>query len=115
MKQLQFSFDERPKVKFRRAPHNGSPTSREAAQAIEPHAPSLRARVFEYLCSRGSQGATDDEMQVALSLAAHTQAPRRVELKEAGCVRNSGHKRPTRTGRNAIVWIAIVQPTGERS
>ena len=42
-----------------RTPHNDSATSRDAAEAIRPVASSMVRRVFEFLVSRGSVGATD--------------------------------------------------------
>ena len=81
-----------------------SDESREAAELIEPDAESLRGKVLAYI--RKSGGATDDEMQVALMMNPSTQRPRRVELWKADLVRPSGQKRPTRSGRWAMVWIA---------
>lgn len=89
----------------------GSETSREAAEAIAPDTPTLRRAVLEYLRSRGPTGATDDEMQTALGMHAHTQCPRRIELVSAGLVVKSGEKRPTRSGRAATVWTAVTKPT----
>jgi hypothetical protein len=33
-----------------------------------------------------------------------TQRPRRVELVEGGWVEDSGERRPTRSGMDAVVW-----------
>jgi hypothetical protein len=74
-----------------------SVTSREAADAIKPDA---------YLRGRGEDGATDEEMQDALGMGGSTQRPRRRELELAETVRNSGRTRRTKSGRNAVVWIA---------
>lgn len=77
-----------------------SDTSKAAAVAIEPKAGSLRAKVLEHLrgCERG---ATDKEMQAALDMGGSTQRPRRIELVEAGLVRDSGVRRDRST-----VWVA---------
>lgn len=81
-----------------------SPTSVEAAVKVEPRAGTLRRRVLDFL--RSVDGATDDEMQVALDMNPSTQRPRRVELVAAGWVRDSGTKRRTRGDCDAVVWTA---------
>lgn len=85
-------------------PH--SDTSRAAAEAIAPRAATLRRLVLEWLQSQGEQGGTDEEGRLALGLTVSTCVPRRVELMKAGLVRDSGRTRPTRSGRQATVWIA---------
>jgi hypothetical protein len=98
MTQAAFTFD---------APHQTcSATSRAAAEAIAPAAGTLRATVLAYLVRCEESGATDEEMQTAIGMAQNTQRPRRGELVRAGFVRDSGKTRPTRSGRNASVWIA---------
>jgi hypothetical protein len=83
-----------------------SEESREAAELIEPDAESLRGIVLAYIRKCGEPGATDDEMQVALRMNPSTQRPRRIELWKADLVRATGRKRPTRSGRPAMVWEA---------
>jgi len=80
-----------------------SDTSVAAAGAIEPTAATLRMAVLGVIAATG--GATDEEIQAALGLAGNTQRPRRVELCEAGRVVDSGVRRPTKSGRQAAVWI----------
>lgn len=85
-----------------------SPTSREAAERIEPAADTLRARVLEHLRACGSRGATDQEIQWALGMDPSTERPRRVELVNAGLVTaTDGDTRPTFSGRQAQVWRAV--------
>lgn len=83
-----------------------SETSRLAAEAIKPNAGTLRAMVYDYIKSRGESGATDAEMQDALDMRPQTQTPRRIELLQAGLIKNSGAHRPTPRGRKASVWVA---------
>lgn len=84
-----------------------SETSKAAAVQIAPVAGRLRQRVYEWLLSRGEIGATDEEIQEALAMGGSTARPRRVELLEQHRIRDSGQKRPTRSGRAAVVWVAI--------
>ena len=95
----------RPKVSAPCQVH--SQTSREAADAIVPQSATLRRAVLEFLRSRGFDGATDEQMQDGIPMPASTQRPRRVELVEANLVRDSGTTRKTKSGRNAVVWVAL--------
>ena len=83
-----------------------SPTSVAAAHAIESRAGSIRGRVYQWLMDEGQNGATDLEMQETLDIQADTQRPRRRELQERGLVIDSGKTRKTRSGREAVVWLA---------
>lgn len=86
--------------------HNGTPTSVAAAEQIEPTAGTLRAQVLTYLRERGHAGATDEEMQIALSMNPSTQRPRRIELEKLGLVLRTAQTRKTTSGRDAVVFIA---------
>lgn len=94
-------------AKSRRArkPRSGSDTSRSAARAVASSALALRRRVFDFIESRGSLGATDHEIQTALGIAGDTERPRRDELQKAGLVRDSGQRRTAPSGRSVIVWV----------
>ena len=95
------------------APHNGSPTSVEAANSWAPeNLNRLRKATWDYLVERGEYGATDQEMQAYLDLPNQSQTPRRWELVRAGLVMNSGRRRKTLSGRSAIVWV--ITPTEEK-
>lgn len=83
-----------------------SPTSREAAVAIEPRSETLRRAVLEFIRSRGETGATDEECQEGLAMNPSTQRPRRIELQQAGLVHDSGRTRLTKSGRKAVVWVS---------
>ena len=90
------------------APHvAGSKTSKAAASEISPYLGRLQACVFDYIASRGPLGATDQEVQEALSIDSSTQRPRRYELANKGLIRQAGIKRKTKSGRKAQVWIAV--------
>ncbi len=85
----------------------GSDTSRAAAESmVENRLNELQRHVLAFLRSRGARGASDEEMQEALGMAASTQRPRRVELMRKGLVVASGTTSMTRSGRQAEVWLA---------
>jgi hypothetical protein len=75
-------------------------SSGEAESASQ--ASTMRASVFRLLHEYGPH--TDQEIQLALGMGGSTERPRRIELVEALLVRDSGQRRPTRSGRMAVVW-----------
>jgi len=87
-------------------------TSIEAKQAVEPSAETLRVRVWSFIRDCGPMGATDEEIQLALRLGPQTQSPRRRELVQKGVVADSGDRRKTTRGRNAIVWVISTDNQG---
>jgi transcription initiation factor IIE alpha subunit len=91
-------------------PHSG--TSRLAALRIEPAARTLRAAVYSVIIKAGVSGATDEEICEALRMAGNTERPRRVELMDGGFVKDSSRRRHTRSGRQAVVWIAVRKVSG---
>ena len=84
----------------------GSETSKSAAASVETASGTQRMRVMAYILAMGGEGATDHEMQAALSMNPSTQRPRRIELVEAGNVKDSGRSRPSPSGRQSIVWVS---------
>lgn len=90
---------------MRDAPHNGTETSKDAAADIKRHLPTLEQRVLVYVA--GVDNATNDEIEVALSMNGSTVRPRIVELRERGLVEDSGVRRKTRTGRKAVAWRLV--------
>jgi len=83
----------------------GSETSEAAAEAKRPTAASDEGLVLDFITSRGSTGATDDELEVALGMLHQNASARRCSLVGKGLVRNSGARRPTRSGKRATVWM----------
>lgn len=79
-------------------------TSREAAEAVEPRTGTQRRRVYDLIRETG--GCTDIDCQRVLGLDGNTERPRRVELVEAGLVRDSGERRRV-NGRRMIIWRAV--------
>lgn len=93
-------------------PYNGeppaqahSPTSVAAAEQIKRSIGPLHQRILGYLKTY-PDGATDEEMQLNLEMAANTQRPRRRELELMGRVVNTGRTRRVRSGREAVIWEA---------
>jgi hypothetical protein len=97
----------RPVDLFSLPPSNGTRTSNAAADSIAPSAATLRSRLYQWLLDRGEEGATDEEMQLGIPMAPSTQRPRRGELSRDGLVLDRGDTRPTNSGRQATVWVAV--------
>jgi len=81
-------------------------TSKEAAKLIEPKAACLRQRLLSEIQCRGTFGATCDELEQAFGISHQTASARCRELNMTGKIYDSEQRRPTRTGRKAIVWNA---------
>jgi hypothetical protein len=83
-----------------------SPTSFDAAKAIEPKAGTLRKKLLAKLREFPIYGLTDQQMQCMTNMDPSTQRPRRIELLNAKLIEDSGTTRATASGRQAVVWRA---------
>ncbi len=87
-------------------------TSAAAAISVENAKETQRAEVFAAIRAAGNEGATDDELQERLHLDGSSERPRRWELWKLHRItmrrdaRGEVVKRPTRTHRRAVVWVA---------
>lgn len=91
---------------FPEPPHNGTDTSRAAAESVRPYLNSVRGKVYNRIVESGEEGATCDELQEALGLLPQTCSARCNDLKKAKLIVDSGKRRPTKTGRSAMVYVA---------
>lgn len=66
---------------------------------------ALEKIVFQAIYQAGHQGMTDDELEVVTGLSHQCESARRNALTSKRKVRDSGLRRPTRTGSPAIVWV----------
>lgn len=79
--------------------------SREARRANAARAPAQRQAILDYIRLQGLDGATTDEVEVALGLSHQTASARMRDLKVSEDIESLGEVRKTRTGCRAIVWI----------
>ena len=79
-------------------------TSKVAAARIRPASGTQRAKVLAKLTAAFPNGMTDEELQDSLAMNPSSQRPRRVELVEQSWIEDSGDRRKTRSGTDAIVW-----------
>lgn len=89
-----------------------SATSVAAAEAVKPAAGRLRAEVLAAIRRAGRAGLTDAEGQAATGIGGDTWRPRRRELQDAGLIRDSGKRRTTGHGREAVVWVVTDKGNG---
>ena len=73
--------------------YKGGPTSREAAEAIAPVAPTWRGRVLKFLCDNASQSWLPDETAKELGVSPFLIRPRFTELQAAGLIARTGERR----------------------
>lgn len=98
-------FDDEPGKHQR--PGDAAETQIGSAYAATTLTGTWRRRVFREIAlavAAGDDGLTDEQIQDLLALNPSTERPRRVELVERGVVEDSERRRPTRSGRSAVVW-----------
>lgn len=87
--------------------HGGNLNSVEAHESVKSVKRKLRALVIGYVKMQGLRGATSDEVEVALGMTHQSISARMTEAKADGQIVGNGLRRPTRSGRNAAVYIAV--------
>jgi predicted ArsR family transcriptional regulator len=85
-------------------PHNGTDTSRDAAESMRPHVSHIEERLMKFITYYGS--ATCDEVEVNMTITHQTASARLKGLADKGLIKDSGARRPTRRGRAARVYVA---------
>lgn len=86
----------------------GQATQQAAAWMIRSHAASARARVLSYIESKRATGATIEELSICLGMKESTVCGRISELRDRyELIVDSGQRRRTSSGAEAIVWIAV--------
>lgn len=80
-------------------------TSRRAAVVAMMREGSLRKTMFHLFQIRGERGYTDDELEIELGKSHQSVSACRNGLVADGLVRDSGARRVTRYGNEAIVWV----------
>ena len=89
----------------------GSDTSEAAARSMVEDAGQLREFVFSNISKSRGAGMTCDEVEQETSMRHQTASARIRELAQKGRIVDSTRRRPTRSGRMAIVWIEAQDST----
>jgi hypothetical protein len=87
---------------LRRNPHE---TEVAAAAMQVGRVGTKRRQVYDLIKACGCYGATDDEVMVRIAFSHSNATARRGELVKGGYIVDSGQRRKTRTGSDAIVWV----------
>lgn len=86
--------------------HRKTKTSKAAAEAVKPRAPTLRDEVLALLTKLDMHGATADECAKLMHRSVLSVRPRVAELNRLGKIYDSGNTRANDSGVKAIVWRA---------
>ena len=85
----------------------------ETAQAMQgqvlPKSGSIKREVYDRIRSAGARGMTDDEAEQVTCRSHQTVSGMRNMLMNDGWVVDSGTRRKTRYGNDAIVWVAVAE------
>jgi hypothetical protein len=84
----------------------GHATQERAARTARFSAQSKCGQILDYIRSRGTLGATIDEVETRFGFFTGTVCARVNDLSKFGYIRDSKATRRTRRGCDAIVWIA---------
>jgi predicted Rossmann fold nucleotide-binding protein DprA/Smf involved in DNA uptake len=82
-------------------------TSLAAAESIKKSLNAMQTNVLKFITGRGDHGATYDEVVRELNMKPQTASARVRELRARGRIAKSNKKRPTQSGRQAVVYTAI--------
>ena len=83
---------------------SGAPqTSHDAAKSMRLHASRLALLVLDLIGAHA--GMTCQEVEQGLCMRHQTASARIWELRKRGAIKDSGKRRKTSSGRNAIVWV----------
>ena len=82
-------------------------TSVHSRDLLDRKKNNYRQKIYDFIRSMTQKGATCDEIQVMLKLRHETASGFIRFLTQDGFLIDSGDRRKTRTGRSAIVWMAV--------
>ena len=86
--------------------HRNVDTSVAASLALAPKLGRLQRMAHEAIRDAGKHGLTADELAARLEMDRWSIQPRTSELRRKGLIRDSEQRRPNKTGKLAIVWVA---------
>ena len=86
-------------------------TSIATADAVLPKTGTWRRKIYDYVQARGFDGATDQEIEIALHLSGNTERPTRITLVRDNYLVDTGRTRRNELGHECIVW-ACTDPEG---
>ena len=85
----------------------GSATSAEAAASLSSSVLGQQAACVLEALKASPDGLTCDALEAATGLRHQSASARLWGLRKQGQVQDSGRVAPTRSGRSAVVWVAV--------
>jgi predicted transcriptional regulator len=87
---------------------NHPDTSHKAAQKALPNSGTKKKIIYDLIVASGMFGVCDHEIEESLGWTHQTASSSRNALMNDGWVIDSGHRRATKQGNDAIAWIAVL-------
>lgn len=87
---------------------NHPDTSHKAAQKALPNSGTKKKIIYDLIVASGMFGVCDHEIEETLGWTHQTASSSRNALMNDGWVIDSGHRRATKQGNDAIAWIAVL-------
>lgn len=91
-----------------RVGRNHPDTSHKAAQKALPNSGTKKKIIYDLIVASGMFGVCDHEIEETLGWTHQTSSSSRNALMNDGWVIDSGHRRATKQGNDAIAWIAVL-------
>ena len=91
-----------------RVGRNHPNTSHKAAQKALPNSGTKKKIIYDLIVASGMFGVCDHEIEETLGWTHQTASSSRNALMNDGWVIDSGHRRATKQGNDAIAWIAVL-------
>ena len=88
------------------ARHSDPQTSHDAAAGIKEKLPRLESMVLKSITSGQTRGMNSYEIELATGLPNESCTPRYAPLRRKGFILDSGLRRPGKSGKGQIVWVA---------
>lgn len=79
--------------------------SQAAADAFVLQSGTWRRKIYDYINSKGINGATDQEIQAYFNKSGDTIRPTRKTLQTDGLISDSGRTRVNDAGNECTIWI----------
>lgn len=85
--------------------HGKHALSRQAADAFFLKSGSWRRKVYDFVHSKGINGATDQEIQAFFDKSGDTIRPTRKSLQDDQLLLDSGRTRKNAGGNDCTIWV----------
>lgn len=86
--------------------HGKHALSQQAADAFFLKSGGWRRKIYDFIYSKGINGATDQEIQAFFDKSGDTIRPTRKTLQDDKLIFDSGRTRKNATGNDCTIWIS---------